>query len=193
MTGGFVLAGGRSRRMGRDKALLPWGAGTLLDHALARVRQACGNVSILGGARRRYEDRGVPVLADVVADCGPLAALVTALEATDAELALLLAVDVPFAPPALLQHLIAAAENVDVVVPVLGATAQPLCAVYRRSCAGPARQRLDARQLKMTSFWPEVRVREVGEGELAAFGDPSALLRNINTISDYEAGRPAGA
>jgi molybdopterin-guanine dinucleotide biosynthesis protein A len=157
------------------------------------VQDACGNAAILGGAAPRYEDRGVPVLADVVPESGPLGGLVTAFERTDAELAVLLAVDVPFAPPALLRYLIAAAEDADAAVPVLGGTPHPLCAVYRRTCGAPARRRLEAGQLKMTSFWPDVRVRAVGEAELAAFGDAAVLLRNLNTVNDYEGWRPSTA
>src|SRR5450432_4111174 len=58
---GFVVAGGRSLRMGRDKALLEWRGGTLLDHAIGRLRAVCGEVRVLSGSARRYADRGLPV------------------------------------------------------------------------------------------------------------------------------------
>lgn len=187
---GFAVAGGGSSRMGRDKALLPWGAGTLLDHALGRLREACGDVAILCGDRPRYQGRGAPVVTDVVSGAGPLGALVTALEhAGAAELALLLAVDIPFAPVSLLRDLVARAEGWDAVVPIAAGREQPLCAVYRRTCAAPARRRLASGELKMTSFWPDVRVRQVAEADLAAHGNASALLRNLNTWKDYEAAR----
>lgn len=176
--------------MGRDKALLPWGAGTLLDHALLRLREVCGEVAILSGPRPRYLDRGAPVLTDVAGGAGPLAGLVTALEHARTDLALLLAVDVPFAPPALLSDLVRRAVGWDAVVPVVAGRAQPLCAVYRRRCSEAARRRLASGELRMTSFWPDVRVLEVGEAELAAHGDPAALLRNLNTWKEYEAARP---
>lgn len=185
---GFAVAGGASRRMGRDKALLPWGASTLLDHALDRLRDACGTAVILSGDHPRYLDRGAPVVTDAASGAGPLGALVAALDR--AELALMLAVDIPFAPVALLRHLVERAHGVDVVVPVAAGRDHPLCAVYRRSCAGHARSRLASGELRMTSFWPDVRVLRLPEAELAAFGDPAALLRNLNTWKDYEAWRP---
>ena len=77
---GFVLAGGHSRRMGRDKARLPWGDVTLLDHALERLRRVCSDVAILPGAEPRYLDAGAPVLPDAARASGPLGGLVTALE-----------------------------------------------------------------------------------------------------------------
>ncbi|HET8646277.1 MAG TPA: molybdenum cofactor guanylyltransferase, partial [Vicinamibacteria bacterium] len=184
-------AGGRSRRMGRDKALLPWGPATLLDHALARLREACGEVAILCGPQPRYAERGVPILTDVVAGAGPLAGLVTALEADASDLALLLAVDVPFAPVSLLRYLLQRCQGADAAVPFTGGRPHPLCAVYRRTCLDAARRRLAAGDLKMTAFWPDVRVVEVREPELSPFGDPDVLLRNLNTLKDYEAARAA--
>ena len=65
---GFVVAGGQSRRMGRDKALLPWNGGTLLDHAVTRLRAVCRDVRVLSGADRRYADRGLPVDVDAIAE-----------------------------------------------------------------------------------------------------------------------------
>jgi molybdopterin-guanine dinucleotide biosynthesis protein A len=186
---GFVMAGGHSRRMGRDKALLPWGGGTLLAHALQRLRSVCTDVAILSGAHPRYLDAGAPVLADAVPDRGPLGGLVAALEHARHDVAVILAVDLPFLPPELLGDLLGRAQGVDAVVPFVGGRPHPLCAVYRRSCAAAARRRLDAGDLKMTSFWPDVRVREVGEADLAAFGDPALLFRNLNDPQDYEHGR----
>jgi molybdopterin-guanine dinucleotide biosynthesis protein A len=188
---GFVLAGGHSRRMGRDKALLPWGAGTLLGHALERLRQVCAEVAVLSGTEPRYLDAGAPVLVDHVSERGPLGGLVTALDHARHDLVLLLAVDVPFATPELLRHLVECAGGADAVVPLAAERPQPLCAVYRRSCAAAARGRLEAGDLKMTSFWTDVRVRTVDEAELARFGDPALLLRNLNILQDYERSRPA--
>jgi molybdopterin-guanine dinucleotide biosynthesis protein A len=190
LANGFVVAGGHSRRMGRDKALLPWGGATLLHHALDRLRRVCTDVAILCGAEPRYLDAGVPVLTDAARETGPLGGLVSALEHARHDRVLLLAVDVPFAPPELLRHLLESAGDEDAVVPIAEERPQPLCAVYRRSCAGPARRRLEAGDLKMTSFWPDVRVRQVSAAELAPFGDPALLLRNLNTPRDYQLNRP---
>jgi molybdopterin-guanine dinucleotide biosynthesis protein A len=188
---GFVAAGGRSRRMGRDKALLAWDGATLLDHAVARL-QACGlEVHLLSGAEPRYADRGLPVHVDVVAERGPLAGLLTALLAVDAGAVLLLAVDVPFVPVALLRELLARREEAAAVVPVVGGVPQPLAAVYGAACREPVRRCLERGASKMTDFWDEVAVRRVEDTELAAFGDPATLFRNLNTLEDYVALRPA--
>jgi molybdopterin-guanine dinucleotide biosynthesis protein A len=187
---GFVVAGGQSRRMGRDKALLPWADETLLDHALERLRAITDDVRILCGPTPRYESHGAPVVSDAVTDQGALGGVLSGLMALDRPLGLFLAVDLPGVPAALLEALVKAAPGFDAVVPVWSRGPEPLCAVYASSCLEPIRRRLAARQAKMTSFWPDVLVREWGPADIAPFGEPDALFANLNDPGDYALGRP---
>lgn len=187
---GFAVAGGRSSRMGRDKAVLPWGDGTLLDVAVARLRRAAAEVAILCGEEGRYPARAEPCLPDLWPGTGPLGGVGSGLAALERPLGLFLAVDLPFVPEALLAHLIGAADGADAVVPVGPRGPEPLCAVYGRGCRDAVRRRVERGELRMTSFWPDVRVREVGVEELARFGDPERLFRNLNTADQYAAARP---
>jgi molybdopterin-guanine dinucleotide biosynthesis protein A len=182
---GFVVAGGRSRRMGRDKALLPWGKRTLLDHAIDRLRAVTDDVRVLCGPEPRYELHGVPVVPDAVVDQGALGGVVSGLMAAGRPLALFLAVDLPGVPPALLQALVAASPGFDAVVPVWPRGPEPLCAVYSASCLEPIRKRLAIGDAKMTSFWPDVRVLQWGPAETSRFGDPAELFANLNRPEDY--------
>lgn len=181
---GFVVAGGRSERMGRDKALLPFGSTTLLDHAVARLRSVCGEVRILCGPERRYEGRGAAVVVDVIRDAGPLGGVASGLDSLGEGTGLFLAVDLPDVPEELLAHLLTLAPGWDAVVPVHSAGEEPLCAVYKLACLEPIRRRLEIGQLKMTSFWPGARVRTVDEAEIRAFGDPRRVFRNVNRPED---------
>jgi molybdopterin-guanine dinucleotide biosynthesis protein A len=189
---GFVLAGGRSIRMGRDKALLAWGGATLLDHAVARLRATCGSVRILSGAERRYEDRGLPVDTDAVTDAGPLAGIHAGLLALAAGPGLFLGVDLPFVTPALLRRLLELCEGHDAVVPVSSRGPEPLCAVYRPACREPIRRRLAAGELHATSFWTDVDVRRAGAHDLEDLGELDELFRNVNTPADYDRARRHG-
>jgi molybdopterin-guanine dinucleotide biosynthesis protein A len=99
-------------------------------------------------------------------------------------IALFLAVDLPGVPVPLLSRLIALAHEADAVVPVTARGPEPLCAVYSTRCLEAVRRRVTQGDLKMTSFWPDVRVREVGEDEIALFGDPGTLFHNVNTPND---------
>ncbi|PYQ11046.1 MAG: molybdenum cofactor guanylyltransferase [Acidobacteria bacterium] len=189
---GFVVAGGRSARMGLDKALLPWGDGTLLDHALRRLQAVCGEARILSGPEPRYVDRGVPVITDIVKNAGPLAGIHAGLLHLDAPAGLFLAVDVPLVPSVVLAALLRASDGHDAAVPVVNGQPEPLCAVYRQSCREAVARRLEGGERKMTSFWPDVRVRTLDEAELAAFGDPAGMFRNLNTLEEYRRLRPRG-
>jgi molybdopterin-guanine dinucleotide biosynthesis protein A len=186
---GFVVAGGQSRRMRRDKALLPWEGGTLLDHALTRLRAVCGEVRILSGAEARYADRGLPVDVDAVADGGPLAGLATALSVAAPRAVLLLGVDMPFVTVALLAYVRDALAGWEAAVPVLSAGAEPLCAAYGTACSVAVQETLASGQRKMTSFWPRVRVRRLGQADLAPLGPSARLFRNLNDPSEYDAAR----
>ena len=190
---GFVAAGGRSRRMGRDKALLPWGGGTLLDHAVARLRAVSSEVRVLSGSEARYGDRGLPVDLDSEPEAGPLAGLAAALAVAAPRPALLLAVDMPFVTRELLRGLRDALPGWDAVVPATDAGPEPLCAAYAAACLEPVRAALAAGERKMTAFWGGVRVRMLAGADLDRFGDPDRLFRNLNHPSDYAAageGRP---
>jgi len=186
---GFVLAGGRSRRMGRDKALLAWGDGTLLDDAAARLARVAAEVVLLTGDADRYHERAERRVPDTRSGAGPLAAVHAGLYAVERPLGLFLAVDLPGVPEPLLRYLLALAAESDAVVPVSPAGPEPLCAVYARACRDPIGRRLAAGERRMTSFWPDVRVRQVAGDELARFGDPQRLFRNLNTDRDYAAAR----
>ncbi len=148
---------------------------------------------ILCGPSPRYEDRGVPVIVDRLADAGPIAGIVAGLEACGGRPGLFLAVDLPLVPVPLLAHLAALGGSWDAVVPVSPRGPEPLCAVYAPSCLEPIRRRVAAGEMRMTSFWPEVRVLELGPLELQAFGDPEGFFRNLNTPADLTSALRRGA
>lgn len=183
---GFVVAGGRSRRMGRDKALLPWAGTTLLDHAIRRLQAVVPDVALLAGEPTRYADRSLPVVADSLSDAGPLAGVLAGLDHAAGGGGLFLAVDVPFVPEALLRQLLHSVHGYDAVVPASVAGPEPLCAVYGPACREPIRRRLVAGERKMTCFWPDVRVRLLEIRFEMGFGEPEALFLNVNSPDDYK-------
>lgn len=183
---GFVLAGGKSTRMGLDKALLPWRTGTLLEHALHRLRAVCAEVFVLCGEPGRYPDLAELQLQDAWPGAGPLGGLLAGLEKLGERPGLFLAVDVPLVPEALLALLCERLPGWDAVVPVLADGPQPLVAAYAGRCAAAVRRRLALGERRMTCFWPDVRVRELGEPELGAFGPGlERLFANANGPEEY--------
>ncbi|MCM2256510.1 MAG: molybdenum cofactor guanylyltransferase [Vicinamibacteria bacterium] len=188
LTAGFVFCGGHSRRMGHDKALLPFGATDLLGHAVERLRAAgAGRVALLCGAEPRHAHRGWPLVPDAVADAGPAGGLLAALRTLAAgERALVLAVDVPHVPAPLLHAL--ATLDADAVVPEGAAGPEPLVACYDAACAGPLAECLARGEARMTAFWPAVRVVCPGPAWLESFGDPARMFANWNQPADLGRG-----
>jgi molybdopterin-guanine dinucleotide biosynthesis protein A len=172
--------------MGRDKALLPWGDTDLLGHALARLRAVTEDVRILCGPKRRYEDRNTPLVLDRVEAVGPIAGILAGLESADGRAGLFLAVDMPGVPVGLLSRLAEVAEGYDAVVPASPRGPEPLCAVYAPSCLEPLRLRIAGRDLRMATFWSELRTRVVDREEVRRFGDPEAVFQNVNAPEDLE-------
>lgn len=127
------MCGGRSRRMGRDKALLPWGGMPLVVHVAQVVAAATGSATLVG-PRERYGELGWPLVEDEVSGEGPLGGLIAALAASTAERSLVVACDMPWLSVESLQALIQCDSDADVVVACGERGIEPLCAVYRRRC-----------------------------------------------------------
>jgi molybdopterin-guanine dinucleotide biosynthesis protein A len=133
---GFVLVGGNSTRMGRDKALLDYRGRPLAAHVAETVRAAAGSVRLIGPPER-YAGLGYEVIPDIEPGCGPLGGIRTALTVSEAEWNLVVACDMPSLSSEFLRGLLVEAEQseADALMPSSPAgLAEPLCAVYRRNC-----------------------------------------------------------
>jgi molybdopterin-guanine dinucleotide biosynthesis protein A len=183
---GFILTGGRSSRMGSDKALLSWAGETLIQRTLAVARQACGQVFICG-SRERYGSFG-SVIEDAQAGLGPLSGIQAALHATETDLNLILSVDLPLMTGDFLAWLLqqARAGEQKVTAPEAAGSLQPLCAVYHREVTGIVDEALAEGDLKVTRLFARTATRIIGEHEIRAAGFEPSIFTNVNTPQDYK-------
>ena len=184
----FILAGGKSSRMGTDKAFVDYEGRTLLARALDMARSVASTVCIVG-SKEKFAAYA-PVVEDMFRDCGPLGGIHAALLASPTELNVMLAVDMPFVSSAFLQYLITEARGASdsvVVVPCGDGRRQPLCAIYRREFAGVAERALRAGRNKIDVLFDQVRTRVIGREELEGAGFSSAIFRNLNTPEELQA------
>lgn len=181
----FVLAGGKSTRMGADKAFLKWGDETLLDRALKLARAVAENVRIVGAAKK-FDRFGCAVVEDVYRDRGPLGGIHAALSSSRSELNLMLAVDLPLMKPEFLKFLISQAEASGAIVTVPDAAGglQPLCAVYRKEFALVAEESLKAGKNKIDPLFAKVETVVIKEEKLLSAGFSREMFRNMNTPED---------
>ena len=181
MTSGFVLVGGASRRMGRDKALLPLAGATMVEQIAAKVRAAAGNVTLIGSPEK-YGHLGLPVVPDEIENCGPLGGLYTALRLSESEWNLIVACDMPHITEAFLKQLIESAEasGADCMVPEIDGKVDPLCAVYHGSLVRAAETAIHRKLLKMQDFVSTLRT------SYWRVTDPRPL-QNVNTPAEWSA------
>lgn len=187
---GFVLAGGRSSRMGTDKAALQLNGRTLLQHAVQTVGRVTGSQVIILGSQQLYVSYG-PVIEDHYSGCGPLAGIHAALSNSRTRFNLIIAVDTPFLSSALLRHMAARALETGAVVtvPEIGGYTHPLCAVYSRDFLPIAESALKSGSFKIVPLFPKDRTCIITEAELARFAFDPEMFDNLNTPEDMKRAR----
>jgi len=175
---GFLLAGGKSSRMGRDKALLELDGKTLVQIGLRKLREVCTEVAIAGGTAELA--RFGRVIPDGMAGCGPLGGLVAALEDSSAEWNLFLPVDVPLVPVEALRRLLSAAGGMNVAVMAeAGGRVHPLCGVYSRGA-------LPALQAALAAGRYRVRAAIEAAGQVSRVRfEEDGWFRNVNTPEEF--------
>ena len=183
-----IQAGGKSSRMGRDKGLVSFGKGTLLEFILAQVEDISKEKFIISNNLEAYSGFGLPVYPDVIPEIGALGGVYSALYHAKTDNILLLAVDMPFVNQDLIRYLLRLAEDADVVIPRMAGTGylEPFRAIYSRRCLEPIKQMIDAGERKVISFFDLVKVRNVEQEEIAQYDPEGKTFMNVNTPQELE-------
>lgn len=184
---GFVLAGGCSRRMGRDKAYLKFNGEPLLLRTVKLLEPYLNSVTVLG-PRGRYESLGVPVLPDRWPGQGPLGALLTGLESSANGWNIFLACDLPLLNGQFIELLLRStlAVKLDAVVPRTNEGWHPLCAAYRRTCSAKIRRALEKGKSAIIDVLPHLRVDVITSDRLAGAGIADGIFENVNSPEDWQ-------
>ena len=187
-TSGIVLAGGASRRMGgRNKALLKIGRVTIVERVVNTLATIFPEVIVITNTPDAFAFLGLPMFGDLRVGRGSLGGLYTGLSVCSMEHGFLVASDMPFLSRESIEHMLWLIDDNDVVVPRTSGGLEPLHAVYSRRCIPSIETLLDAGDLKIVNFFPNVKVREVHEEELIP-SDPRLLFTmNVNRPEDLEA------
>jgi molybdenum cofactor guanylyltransferase len=181
-----ILAGGLSRRMGRDKAALPVGDGTMIEHLVRRLAPMVDETIIAGGSGRP-DLNGVRLVEDRYPRHGPLAGMHAGLSAARFPYAFVVACDLPDVEPALLALLRGLAADYEAVVPRIDGRAEGACALYQRGLASRIEASLQAGERSIKTVLAASRVRYLDLDELNAVDPQLRSFRNINTVADYRA------
>src|SRR4030095_9937535 len=181
-----VLTGGKSSRMGRPKALLPFDGEPLIAHIVRRLGRVFAETVVVAAPDQELPTLLVALVRDRVAYQGPVSGIYHGLKAATKEVCFVTSCDAPFLNLSLISHLLSQIPDWDVVVPFWQERFQPLHAVYRRSVAPLLHEQLERNELRPISLYPKVRTREIHEGEVRRFDPEGLSFLNMNTPEDYQ-------
>lgn len=196
--GAVILCGGKSSRMGRDKATLPFGGEQLLQRIVRLVGEVVDPANIVVVSAQDQALPSLPSAVTVVHDLcsgrGPLEGLAAGLRGLSrhADAAYATACDVPFLAPAFMERMFELLGDHEIAVPRDGQFHHPLAAVYRLTVLPRVQQLLDADRLRPRFLFDEVNTREVDVEELRDVDPTLATLNNLNHPQDYQAALAAG-
>ena len=185
---GVVLAGGLSRRLGRDKAVERIAGETMIVRCIRRLAPLVDEVVVVVNTAERGDKLPLPprakVAVDMYPDSGSLGGIFTGISAIGREWGVVVACDMPFVSADLVGYMLGLRDGQDLVAPMIGGRAEPTHALYSKACLPHIERRLQAGDLKITRFYDDVRVRYVEDDEVDRF-DPGRLsFFNINTAAD---------
>ena len=181
----FITAGGRSSRMGTDKAWLELDGRPMIEHVIAAVQPITPRVAIIAN-QPEYQRLGYPLFADSQSGIGPLEALRTALTYTATDRVILVACDLPFVKSELFRFLVEASSEHQATVPIgPDGKLEPLCAVYHRDALSVVNNLIVEGQRKIGLVFDRVATRIIAFAELAHLPGSDRFFANINTPDDY--------
>ncbi len=189
---GVILVGGKSRRMGRDKAFLQIAGKTLFERVLEVFRESFDRLVLVGDRPERFAGCGLPVLPDIYPESA-LGGLYTGLYHSATGHVFVSPCDLPFPNREMLLYLCSLREGFDAVVPKTAHGFEPLFALYAKGCLGPMREFLESGNFCAYGYYPRVRVRYVQGEELARLDRDGRSFVNVNTPEEFEKIKEGGS
>jgi molybdopterin-guanine dinucleotide biosynthesis protein A len=187
---GIILAGGRSSRMGKNKAFLTVDNNQkIIEGIIELFQELFQETIIVSNEPELYEYLGVPVTTDIIPRQGPLSGIHAGLVKAGTQYSFVVPCDMPFLQANLIKLLVEEAVGFDVAVPQIGKYLQPLHAVYSKNCLEHIEKCLNNNIVKVFALYPWVKVNFVGESKLSSAinnGSLDQVFFNINTQEELE-------
>ena len=181
-----ILAGGRSRRMGRDKSMLEIGGVPVIRRIADTLGGMFRDVFVVANEKEEYERMGLAVAGDIHPGNDSLGGLHTAVATAKGSHVFVAGCDMPLLQPALIRGLASLVEDWDVIIPIKDDYPEPLCALYGKNCAPHIEESISRGRLKMVGFHEHVSVRRVEEAVWREWDAEGASFLNANTPEEFE-------
>ncbi|MCL1835676.1 MAG: molybdenum cofactor guanylyltransferase [Oscillospiraceae bacterium] len=180
-----ILAGGKSRRMGRDKLTLEVGGRTLLESVVGKFAEAFDAVYISVAEKGKYREVAVPEIVDIYSGAGPLAGLHAALSSIPCEGVFLVAADLPHATPDAAKRVVELCGSNDAcVIKLHDGKLEPLFAYYKSKLLPDCEELLASGEFRMTELIYRANTKFIEPGQLGELWS-QRLIYNINLPEDY--------
>jgi molybdopterin-guanine dinucleotide biosynthesis protein A len=183
----IILTGGKSSRMGRPKALLPFDGEPLVAHVVRSLQKLFAEAVVVAAPEQELPKLPALLVRDEVAYQGPVSGIYHGLNASTQEICFVTSCDAPFLNLDLIAHMISQVSDCDVVVPFWEGRYQPLHAVYRTSCAPLLGAQLERGELRPIFLYDKVRTRKIHEDEIRRFDPDGLSMLNMNSPEEYDA------
>ena len=180
-----ILAGGKSRRMGRNKALLPWGGKPLIAHVYKTLQPLFEDIFLVTDEPGLFDFLPCPKIADRVPGKGPISGVDAALRHSNNPYVFVVGCDTPFLSHSLLELLAGKTEETDLVIPCGPHGPEPLCAVYGKGCLPLIEESMRKGDFSLMALIGRLRTRNIPAEEVAEVDPDFHSFRNINTPDDF--------
>jgi molybdenum cofactor guanylyltransferase len=194
-TTGIILAGGRSSRMGTNKALLKLSEKTVIEKISEELREVVSDILIVTNTFEDYQFLGLPMIEDQWKGMGPLAGIHAGLNSSNTEKNLITACDMPFISSELGNILLHLLDKYDVVVPKISGQIHPLFAAYRKDVHTEIEKSLQKQELRMSAFLKRMNTKIMSEEDLSEhnFSYLDQHFFNMNHPDEFEIARKLAA
>jgi molybdopterin-guanine dinucleotide biosynthesis protein A len=182
---GAIVAGGKSSRMGRDKALLDLNGKPFIQHVAEALLEVFQTVILVADHGERYRFLNLPIYKDIFKQSGPLAGIHSALSHTKARAVFIASCDVPFLTPAIIRYVIRPEVRNDVTLLAGGNSLQPLCGLYTRNCLPTIENHLRRGQYSVLQCLHDLKTTILSPSFICEASAPHPLT-NVNTPDDYK-------
>jgi molybdopterin-guanine dinucleotide biosynthesis protein A len=183
---GIILSGGKSSRMGANKAFLHVGGERLIDRTVRIFKEIFPEVILVTNSPLDYLDQDCTIATDIIKGMGPLGGIYTGLFHASHERIFMAACDMPFLNRVFIEYMMDHCADFDIVVPELPDGLQPLHAIYSRRCLPAIKRLIDKDQLKITGFYKGLKKLTIPEDVTKRFDPKGMMFINVNTEEDLE-------
>jgi len=186
---GIILAGGKSRRMKKNKVLLQIDKKLVIESIVEKLKIVFDDVVIIGNFSLDYRFSGVRLVKDIVSEKGPLGGIYTGLSVSQSKYSFICGCDMPFLNINLIQYMVRKKTDYNVLIPKYGDCFEPLHAMYSKSIIPVIKEKIEQGTYSIQSIFPKVKVKYITEKEMEKFGNWQEFFFNINTPSHLKTAR----